>query len=436
MVTGMTGGARVVKADRSQLAWDLVDLEAWLPWDHPARVIWAFAEQLDLRDLYDAIAAREGTAGRPAADPRVLLALWLYATVDGVGSARELDRLCQRDLGYRWLAGGVPVNYHGLADFRVGHAAVLDRLLTESLAALLAEGLVQLDEVIIDGTKVEGSAGKGSFKTRAGLDEAARRAEARVAALKAEVEGDPAAASRRQRAARERAAREAEARVRRAKAALDKLQAERAARTKRHPSEEARRSEPSASTSDPEARLLRFADGRVRPGYNAQVAATSGNGLILAITMTDRRNDTGLAAPMVAEIERRLGQAPRRIIVDTGYATAGDITVLADRPTPVTVFAPPPPERQDVKPGTLRRRLAQRLKEPEALKQWRARMASSDGEEMMRRRQRIELVNAHIKNRGFGRALVRGLARLQAVALLHALAHNLMAAHRLRGARA
>lgn len=432
----MTGGARVVQADRSQLSWDLVDLEAWLPWDHRARVVWAFAEQLDLGDLYGAIAAREGTAGRPAADPRVLLALWLYATVDGVGSARELDRLCRQDLAYRWLAGGVPVNYHGLSDFRVGHAAVLDRLLTESLAALLVEGLVKLDEVIIDGTKVRGAAGKGSFRTRSGLDEAQRRAEARVAALKAEVAVDPAAASRRQRAARERAARAAGERVRRAKAALDKLQAEREARAKRHRREQAKRSAPRASTSDPEARLLRFADGAIRPGYNAQVAATGASGLILAITMTDRRNDAGLAAPMVAEIKRRLGQAPQRIIVDTGYATAGDIAGLASGPAPVTVFAPPPPEREDVEPDTLRRRLAARLKEPEALKQWRARMASSEGEAMMRRRKRIELVNAQLKNRGFGRALVSGLARLQAVALLHALAHNLMVAHRLREAPA
>ena len=181
---------------------------------------------------------------------------------------------------------------------------------------------------------------------------------------------------------------------------------------------------------------MRFADGAIRPGYNAQVATTSEDGLILAITITDRRNDTGLAAPMVAEIARRMGQAPERILVDTGYATAEDIIALADRPAPVTVFAPPPPERADVKPATLRRRLAQRLKEPDALTQWRARMAGSEGEATMRRRRRIELVNAQIKNRGFGRALVRGLARLQAVALLHALAHNLMAAHRLRLAQA
>jgi transposase len=410
----------------------LVDLEAWLPAGHCARVVWAFVEQLELAEFYAGIAAREGEAGRPAADPRVLLALWLHATVEGVGSARELDRLCQRDLAYRWLAGGVPVNYHGLSDFRVGHAEALDRLLTESLAALLAEGLVGLDEVIIDGTKIEASASRGSFKTAGGLEEAARIAETRVAALKAEVGEDPAASARRRRSARERAAREAQDRVRHAKAALDKLKAEREVRAKRHPSKEAKRSAPSASTTDPQARLLRFADGAIRPGYNAQVAATSDHGLILAITMTGRRNDSGLAAPMVEEIERRMGLAPKCIILDTGYATAGDIAAFADRPSPVTVFAPPPPEREEVKPDTLRRRLAARLREPDALKRWRARMASNEGAARMRRRKRIELVNAQLKNRGFGRMLVRSIAKLQAVALLHALAHNLITAHRLR----
>ena len=150
----MTGGARVVRPDRSQIRWDMIDLEALLADDHRVRIVWSFVESLDLAALYDAIGSREGEAGRPAADPRVLLALWLYATVEGVGSARELDRLAGRDLGYRWLAGGVPLNYHGLADFRVDHVALLDRLLSESVTALVAEGLVSLAEITIDGTKV------------------------------------------------------------------------------------------------------------------------------------------------------------------------------------------------------------------------------------------------------------------------------------------
>src|ERR1700674_4228497 len=160
----MTGGVRVLRPDRSQLSWDLVDLEALLAADHRGRIVWRFVEGRDLEPLYAAIASREGEAGRPAADPAVLLGLWLYATIEGVGSARELARLAERDLAYRWIAGGVPVNYHGLADFRVGHVTVLDRLLSESVTALIDEGLVSLAEIAVDGTKVRASASKSSFK--------------------------------------------------------------------------------------------------------------------------------------------------------------------------------------------------------------------------------------------------------------------------------
>ena len=140
----------VVRPDRRQLRWDMVDLEGLLPADHRARLVWSFVESLDLSPLYAEVLSREGEAGRPAADPAVLMALWLYATIEGVGSARELKRLAQSDVAYRWLAGGVPVNYHGLADFRVEQGEVLDRLLTQSVTALIDEGLVRLSEIAVD----------------------------------------------------------------------------------------------------------------------------------------------------------------------------------------------------------------------------------------------------------------------------------------------
>src|SRR5262249_49434214 len=185
----MIGGARVVEAERSQLSWDLVDLDAWLPADHRARVVWAFVLTLNLDPLYAKIKAREGEPGRPAADPRVLLALWLYATIDGVGSAREVDRLSQSDLAYRWLRGGVPLDYHTLSDFRTENEEVLDRLLSESLTALMAEGLVRLDEEIIDGSKGRAAACRDSFKTADGRARAATLASERGGAREDGDEG-------------------------------------------------------------------------------------------------------------------------------------------------------------------------------------------------------------------------------------------------------
>src|SRR6266853_4479588 len=251
----MSGGARVLEANRSQLSWDLVDLEALLPADHRARIVWRFVETLELRPFYEAIGSREGEAGRPAADPKVLLALWLYATIEGVGSARELDRLVERDVAYRWLAGGVSVNYHGLADFRTRHVEVLDRLLSESVTALIAEGVVDLDEIALDGTKIRASAGKGSFASATRLSRIEAVVKERLAALKAEMESGSDGSSRRKRAARERAARETLQRAEKAREALDRLRAEKAKRKKTHPGDEAKKNSKSmVSMTDPEAR--------------------------------------------------------------------------------------------------------------------------------------------------------------------------------------
>src|SRR5439155_10069327 len=178
----------------------------------------SFVDSLDLSGFYDAIQSREGEPGRPPPDPAVLLALWLYATIEGVGSARQLERLAQRDLAYRWIVGGVPLNYHGLSDFRVRHVQVLDRLLSESVTALVAEGVVSLAEIAVDGTKVRAHASRESFKSGSKLDRIEAAVEQRLAALKAETESDPEASSRRKRAAQERGSREVKERAERARA--------------------------------------------------------------------------------------------------------------------------------------------------------------------------------------------------------------------------
>ncbi len=425
--------ARVVRPDRRQLRWDMIDLEGLLPADHRARLVWSFVESLDLSQLYDQVLSREGEAGRPAADPAVLLSLWLYATIEGVGSARELERLAQSDAAYRWLAGGVPLNDHGLADFRVDSVEVLDRLLTQSVTALIGEGLMTLAEIAVDGTKIRASASKGSFKTGEKLLKIEAAVAERLAALKQELSSDPGASSRRRQAARERAARDVQARAGRARAALERLEAERKSRAAKHAKDEAKKKEPKASTSDPEARHMRFPDGAVRPAYNAQIAAAPKEGVIVSIDVTDRRNDSGLAEPMVDDIVRRYGKTPDRLLVDTSYATSEDIVALAAHIAgPVSVYTPPPNEKENVKPATLARRIRKRAKEPFCLKAWRERMASEAGQAVYALRQRIERINADRKNHGFGFLAVRGLIKAKAHALWHALANNLMAARRLR----
>ncbi|MGZ9059818.1 MAG: transposase [Burkholderiaceae bacterium] len=427
------GKARVVIANRAQLSWDLINPDGWLAPDHRARLVVGFVETLDLTVLYDKVEAREGTAGRPAADPAVLFALWLLATMDGVGSARELDRLTIQDLAYRWVACGVPVNYHGLADFRVAHADVLDDLLTKTLAAFLAERLFDADEIVVDGTKIKASAGKSSYKRASRLDEAEGSAKARVAALKAEVDADPAASSKRTQAARARGLNETQQRIEKARIKLAEIEAEKAKRAKQSPKEVAGQKEARASLTDPEARRMKCADGAVRASYNVQIAATTDHGFVTAVMATDRRNDSGLVRPMSEESEQRLGRPIKRVLADTGFAQVDDIAALASRPeAPIGVYIHPPKDRDDVKPATLLARQKQREKESQIIKDWRQRMITNEAETIMKKRGRIERVNANFKNRGFGTLLVRGLAKVQAIALWHALAHNLTIALRLR----
>src|SRR5919204_5108024 len=163
---------RYQTANRAQVELYPSDVEALLPPGHAARLVWHFVEGLRLDAFYGAIRAREGGPGRPPIDPKILIALWLYATIDGVGSARELDRLCGAHDAYRWIRGGVSVNHHTLGDFRVGHHATLNDLLTQSIAALIKRNVVTLTRVAQDGTRVRASAGLRSFRRRPTLEEA------------------------------------------------------------------------------------------------------------------------------------------------------------------------------------------------------------------------------------------------------------------------
>ena len=202
------GRPRLREPVRDQLEMRCVDIESLIGEDHPARLFWAYAEQVDLRELEDAIKAREGHPGHPTISPRLMLALWLYAYSQGVGSARALERLCNSHDGYRWLCGGVSVNYHTLSDFRVGHEHLLEKLLVLHLAALAVIGLVDFTTLIQDGIRIRAAAGAASFRRRATLEQLEAAARDVVEHLRGELTDDVEASNRRIRAARDRAARE------------------------------------------------------------------------------------------------------------------------------------------------------------------------------------------------------------------------------------
>jgi len=412
------GRPRLREVNRAQLAWRPVDLDSLLPDDHRARIVWEYVAGLDLTRLYAQIQAVEGHGGAPATDPRLLLALWLQATLDGVGSARALARLCDDHVAYQWLCGGVSVNYHTLADFRTAPVAVLDALLTRSVATLLAEQLVTLERVAQDGVRVRASAGAASFRRRPSLTQCLAEAEAQVQTLRAELDTDPAATSQRQRAARERAARERHARVATALAQLPAVEATKQRQGNRP--ETAR-----VSTTDPDARVMKMADGGFRPAYNIQFATATTGQVIVGVEVSNVGSDAGQLAPMVAQMTTRYGQPPPAMLVDAPYATHADLQQVRDQ---TCVYAPVPDPRDPT-----RDRYAPRPEDPPAVAAWRQRMGTADAKALYKARAATaECVNAQARNRGLWRLLVRGLDKVRAVALWYALAHNLMRAVTLR----
>ena len=417
------GGPRLREPVRDQVELRSCDLEALLGQDHPARVIWAYVQGLDLSALEDAVKARQHGRGQAPASPRLMLALWLYATSEGVGSAREVDRLCVSHDAYRWLCGGVSMNYHALADFRTGHGALLDRLLADSVASLLASGLISLDEVAQDGVRIRAAAGAASFRRRTSLEAALDTAVGLVAQLKAAVATDPSAANARVTAARARAARERVERVQAALAQQSAIEALRKKREKTNAKEVAKQKPPRSSTTDPAARVMKMPDGGFRPAWNGQIATVAQGQIVIAVDATANGSDHGLALPMLETIAERYRIHPQRYLHDGGF-TRHDDTIWADQ-RGVAIYGPAPKSRHDTDP------YAPRPDDKPAVAAWRQRMASDAGKEVYRRRSMHECINARARHWGLTRLTLRGAAKVKTILNWFALANNILQGHRL-----
>lgn len=416
------GTPRVKSPERNQVEFRACCWNDLLPQDHQARIVWDYVEGLELGPLYDRIKAVERHPGQPAIDPRILFALWLYATLRGVGSARELARRCNQQTGevaFQWICGGVSVNYHTLADFRTQHVELLDATLTSSVAVLMQEGLVTLDRVAQDGMKVRASAGAASFRRRPTLEDHLEQAQQQIEALKQELDADPAAGNRRQQAARERAARERAERLAKALEQLDEIE-----RKKKSDEKEKAR----ASTTDPEARVMKMADGGYRPAYNVQLATDTQSQIITGVDATNSGGDQGKMAPMVEQHETRYDEPPKDMLIDGGFAKKDDIDQVSPPQGKTKIYAPvQKSKKEDIDPHTPREN------DSPAVAEWRTRMATDEAKEIYKERAAAaECVNAIARNRGLYQVRVRGAAKVLAVVLWHVLAHNLIRAAALR----
>jgi len=333
-----------------------------------------------------------------------------------------LDRLCDNHDVYRWLCGGVALNYHTLSDFRVGCADLLDRLLSEHLAALSKAGLIDLEKLAQDGVRIRANAGAGSFRREATLDRQMVQAQAVVEELKREVDADPEASNRRIRAARERAARERSERVQAAQMALAEIKRKRKQLDEKGGNGK-KPKEPRASTTDPQARVMKMADAGFRPAYNVQVASAAGKLIVVTVDVDNNGSDRGLMRPMLERTHTLLKRFPRRHLVDGGFCSGEDIEWAHGEG--IEVYCPPTKSRSGVDP------FLPRSGDGPGVLAWRARMASEAGKAQYKARSICECIHARWRNWDLRQLTVRGIEKVRAVVLWYAITNNILQGHRL-----
>lgn len=408
--------ARVHRPHRMQIEMCCLSLDQRLDSEHRARLVWAFVQTLDVSPFYSDIKVTRHTTGNTAIAPELLLALWFLATLDGIGSARELARRCETDLPYLWMLGEVTVNHHTLSDFRVGHGERLERLLIDGIAALVAGNVVSLDTIAQDGMRVRANAGRGSFRRLPTLEKLQELSREHVERLKQEAASGPAPDARRQAAAA-RAAREFQERVDEA------VRQHKTLSTQREKRKKGDGATTRVSTTDPEARTMKMANGGFDPAYNVQFATDAKTRMIVGVDVTNEGTDGGEMPPMLEKIEIDYGKRPGTILVDSAYATKESVTETQQGGT-VVVSTVPRSEQ-----------LRKHGKDPHAPQkndtaeyiEFRARMGDPEWQELYKTRPSIaEFANANCRNRNLRQFGVRGLVKAKAVALWHALTFNLL----------
>ena len=300
--------------DREQLCWRRVDVERLIGEEHAARAIWEFVGRLDMSGYREEVRAVEGKAGRPGWEPRLLISLWVYAYSKGVGSARAIEELCEWEPAYQWLTGSRVINAHTLSDFRVKHDKALQGLFVQILGLLSADGLITLERVMQDGTKIRANAASDSFRRQERVEQALREAQAQVAALDAQSEEET---SRRMVKARQRAARQRQERLEQVLKEFEQLEKE--GRDKEH-----RR----VSTSDPEARVMKQPDGGFAPSYNVQIDTDAKNCVVVAVGVVQAGNDFEQLEPGIDRVQRNQGETPKEVVTDGGFVIRDTIVAM------------------------------------------------------------------------------------------------------------
>lgn len=312
--------ARFEEIDRQQVVLEPLDIEQLIPQDHAARSVWELLGRLDLSRFVGDVKSVEGHAGRNVWEPRLLIAIWIYAYSRGISSAREIERQCAYEPALRWLTGLKVVNHHTLSDFRVKHGEALQNLFVQVLGILTMEKLVTLERVTVDGTKVRACVNKKTFSRAHKIREHLKLARQHVEELqREEVEQQKRG---KQAAAQKRAARERVERLEEALVEVERLQAEKKWE-KNKPSR--------ASITDADAQFMRTSDHGLAPGYNVQLATDTEHKLIVDVEVSKQPSDPHHLLPALDRLKQRMGTYPRQAVADGDYTTRAAVVGAAER---------------------------------------------------------------------------------------------------------
>ena len=412
----VSGRRRFKSGERHQIEFQELALDDLVPHSHPVRAVDAWVDLQDLSELENRFKAMEGGPGQTPIHPGVLLKLWIFATLEGEGSARFLSELIERDNLYRWLAGGLTICHRVLSEFRVLDGDYMERLLVAHVADLMHAGLVTMQTVAQDGMRVRANAGKSSFRRKGTLEEMEAQVQEQLQVLREELDRPSGDSRETRRTARKlRAKAEQLQRIKQAQEERTKLEAQRARRSAKEP--EAR-----ASTTDPEARSMKMANGGFNPAFNVQYATDAASGVIVSVHVTNQGTDAGQTGPALETMSRSYSRTPENMVGDGGFATRENVDSCAAHGT--KPFMPIKELQKKIDKGL--DPYAPQPGDSEAVKDWRQRMSTEEAAEIYRLRcQTAEWVNAQTRNHGFQQMPVRGLLKARCIALLHALAHNI-----------
>jgi transposase len=415
-IDAIFGKPRIVKANRFQYEFKQTILDAILPKEHLARDVWNYVEKLDLSIALNEIQSVEGSSGRSAIDPKILLSLWLFATIKRVNSARMIEEYSREHDAYKWICGGVNVNYHTISDFRSNYKDQLDSLLTQSVAVLSSQGIISLEEISQDGMRVRASAGSSSFRKEGTLQDHLILADMLINDLNEETKKNPMACKTRVESARRRSIEEKKIKVEQALEELNKLRSDKEAVKKKYRTKlnEEDKNKMRASVTDPQSRIMKMPCMGFRPAFNVQFATTNVGKAIVGVSVINRGSDSRETLDMMNQIKNRFNADIKGYYVDSGYDVHLDIDEIEDKFTSCKTYMPP----------KYKNKMKNSKSQP--VHNLLDRMESEEGKEAYKMRaETAEFSNAQSRNKGLQQFLVRGLDKASCVTLIYAIAHNM-----------